>query len=208
METISISLPSTLYCSLFEQFGESTTHTIINTLSNLVGSISVAVETDDQVYPRPGQGTKTGKVWEIADKFSSLEKRATRQKVVNACLQEGINMNTANTQYSHWSKAPLQGGGTLRAWQSPDASYHHLFLELDLSCKPDHYPGVVIISNNEHSNVKVAEVQNLEKELPHLLEAFTKPAKVFWDFEIEASKRGEIITALTESPKYVGQFVK
>jgi hypothetical protein len=53
---------------------------------------------------RPGQGTITGRVWEIADELVAKTGSAERDAVVTACVTEGINVNTANTQYSHWKK--------------------------------------------------------------------------------------------------------
>jgi len=204
MEKISISVPSSLYCAIFERHGESTSQAILDLLNTLASPEPELPNVEIHDYPRPGNGTITGKIWDIADKYSSSEHRVSRHKVIDACLKEGINVNTANTQYSHWSKAPLQGGGVLRAWQSSDRTFHHLFLTLDLQCKPDHYPGVVIISNKEHSQVMVKEVDNLEKELPQLLGEFEGTPEIYWDLETDEGKRGEIVNALTENPVFVG----
>jgi hypothetical protein len=43
----------------------------------------------------------TKRVWEIADSMPG----AARSAVVAACVAEGINKNTAGTQYAHWAKA-------------------------------------------------------------------------------------------------------
>ena len=51
-------------------------------------------------------GSRTGRVWEIADALSErLGRRADRKAVVDACVAEGGNPNTASTQYFHWKQA-------------------------------------------------------------------------------------------------------
>jgi hypothetical protein len=54
---------------------------------------------------RPEQGTITGRLWDIADEISAIEKRpATRKEVVDRYMKEQPNANeaTANTQYARW----------------------------------------------------------------------------------------------------------
>lgn len=52
---------------------------------------------------RPAAGTKTGKVWDIADKLAAKGK-ADRAKIIEACVKAGINKSTAAVQYLAWSK--------------------------------------------------------------------------------------------------------
>jgi hypothetical protein len=203
MENIAISVPSSLYFAIYKRFGEGSSEAILGSLSKLVDS-DTHPSGANCPYPRPSSGTITGKVWEIADALSSNELRASRQQVVAKCLAEGINMNTANTQYSHWSKAPIQGGGMLRVWQSPDRKFKHTFLTLDLDCKPDNYPGIVIISDKSHRVVSVTEVKNLERELPSLMAKFESQPEVYWDLETNAQRRKEILSSLTSDPVFVG----
>lgn len=63
---------------------------------------------------RPKSGTKTGLVWEIADKISAeLQKPAPRKSVLEAAQKEDINVATATTQYGRWRKFNgLVGKGT------------------------------------------------------------------------------------------------
>lgn len=57
----------------------------------------------DVKYPRPRAGTRTGRVWEIADERTrEIGYRAKRADVIQCCVAEGINRNTASTQYQHW----------------------------------------------------------------------------------------------------------
>ena len=59
--------------------------------------------TTNAVYVKPAKGTKTGRVWEIAEKISSETGRlAQRKQVVDAYVAEGGNPNTASTQYAYW----------------------------------------------------------------------------------------------------------
>jgi len=51
---------------------------------------------------RPKAGSKTGRVWEIAD--SQGTENAVRKTVMDLCVAEGINASTASTQYGKWRK--------------------------------------------------------------------------------------------------------
>lgn len=54
---------------------------------------------------RPKAGTKTGRVWEIADQLSkSKGEPATRAEVLKAFEAEGGNSATGATQYGRWRK--------------------------------------------------------------------------------------------------------
>lgn len=53
---------------------------------------------------RPRPGTKTGRVWELADSLSAQGRRAGRKDVMRAFAEEGGNANTAATQYSLWRR--------------------------------------------------------------------------------------------------------
>lgn len=54
-------------------------------------------------HQRPRAGTRTGRVWEIADELSRRTgRRARRTEVIDLFVAEGGNSNTANTQYQAW----------------------------------------------------------------------------------------------------------
>lgn len=54
---------------------------------------------------RPKEGSATGKVWDIADSLVTEGSEApTRQQVVEACEEQGLNKSTASTQYGKWKK--------------------------------------------------------------------------------------------------------
>jgi len=54
---------------------------------------------------RPKPGTKTGRIWEIADELSAqLGHPVPRRKVLEAAINEGMNPATAATQYGRWRK--------------------------------------------------------------------------------------------------------
>ena len=60
-------------------------------------------ESSEVRYSRPRSGTRTGRVWEIADgRTREIGHRAKRADVIECCVAEGINRNTASTQYQHW----------------------------------------------------------------------------------------------------------
>ena len=55
------------------------------------------------IYPRPAPGTRTGRVWEIADRISEATgQRAKRSDVLAEVAREDGNMATASTQYQYW----------------------------------------------------------------------------------------------------------
>jgi len=53
---------------------------------------------------RPKAGTKTGRVWEIADELSTSDGPAARKDVMAASEAEGLNTATIATQYGRWRK--------------------------------------------------------------------------------------------------------
>ena len=108
METISIQLPAALYSSIYERYQEETSTIITACLSKLLehkAPEETQTEVGENQYQRPGVGTKTGRVWEVADYIHKETGTVNREEVIKACMQEGINVNTASTQYSHWRKA-------------------------------------------------------------------------------------------------------
>ena len=55
------------------------------------------------LYPRPRAGTRTGRVWEVADEITrDRGRRASRREVVERIAAEDGNPATANTQYQYW----------------------------------------------------------------------------------------------------------
>lgn len=57
---------------------------------------------------RPSSGTRTGRVWEIADELTRRNGRtATRGEVVKQFTSEGGNPNTASTQFQKWKQTHL-----------------------------------------------------------------------------------------------------
>lgn len=50
---------------------------------------------------RPTPGTKTARVWELADEFARVG-QVKRADVIKAFVKEGGNPNTASTQFQYW----------------------------------------------------------------------------------------------------------
>ena len=108
MESISVQLPAALYTSIYGRYGEETSASIAACLSQLVNlelPESTSVEVQHFRYPRPRPGTITGRVWEVADRILKETKSVSREAVIRECMQQGININTASTQFSYWRKA-------------------------------------------------------------------------------------------------------
>jgi len=54
---------------------------------------------------RPSDGTRTGRVWEIADEITKATgTKASRKAVIDAYHREGGMRSTASTQYHHWQQ--------------------------------------------------------------------------------------------------------
>ena len=107
METVSIQIPAKLFAAIYARHEEDTGNVINECLSNLLDDIE-----HDSTSPvggtrfmRPGRGTVTRRVWDIADIYFSETGKADRSEVVKICMQEDINVNTASTQFSHWQNA-------------------------------------------------------------------------------------------------------
>lgn len=63
------------------------------------------VKDEQNGIPRPKAGTKTGRVWEIADELSAKKgEPAPRKEVLETANGEDINIATAATQYGRWRK--------------------------------------------------------------------------------------------------------
>lgn len=57
----------------------------------------------------PAPGSKTGRVWEIADRITREKgRKAKREEVMRAYVAEGGKANTASTQFSRWNKFQKQ----------------------------------------------------------------------------------------------------
>ena len=81
------------------------------------------------IYPRPRPGTRTGRVWEVADEITrETGRRASRREVMERIVTEGGNRGTASTQYQHWktsyeaTNAPVAPDEELRDVESQSLS--------------------------------------------------------------------------------------
>lgn len=106
METVLIQIPAELYTTIYARHGEETSNAITECLQSLLDdNESQSGTTGVEHFMRPGKDTITGRVWDIADQLLQETGEMDRAAVVTACIKEGLNMNTANTQYSHWKNA-------------------------------------------------------------------------------------------------------
>lgn len=70
---------------------------------------------------RPGAGTATGAVWDIADELSAVAgEPAKRGDVMQAAEEKGLNKATTATQYGRWRK--FHGLGRYTEEQSTEES--------------------------------------------------------------------------------------
>ena len=67
--------------------------------------VTQEVKDSNNGVSRPKSGSKTGRIWEIADTLSTAKGApAPRKEVLEAALAEDINLATAATQYGRWRK--------------------------------------------------------------------------------------------------------
>lgn len=99
---------------------------------------------------------------------------------------------------------PIQGGGISCRWKSPDDSFHYDLTKIEFDCKIDHYPGVVIVADENFENALCSTVGNLEAELPKLLTKYGSTAIAFWRVVENKSEAKRISSSLTKHPVYVG----
>jgi hypothetical protein len=102
METVNVAIPAELYVTLYQEHQENTS-VFIEMLLRDSCSADMTPTVAKRSF-RPGNGTITGRVWEIADEINAKKGSASRDEVVKACISDGLNMNTASTQYSAWKK--------------------------------------------------------------------------------------------------------
>ena len=115
MESVGVQIPAELFAALYNRYREDTGNTINRCLNELLDEDRAAtpIRASTQHFMRPGRGTITGRVWEIADELYAKTGEMNREAVVTACMEEGIKMNTASTQYSHWKNAVTESGNAL-----------------------------------------------------------------------------------------------
>ena len=69
------------------------------------------------VCSRPRAGTRTGRVWEVADEITrETGRRASRREVVDRIAAEEGNRATASTQYQHWKTSYEAPAEQAPAW--------------------------------------------------------------------------------------------
>lgn len=66
-------------------------------------------QSNPSTYVPPKGGSKTGRVWEIAEPIyeaapKPVDWKALRKQIVAACEAEGINSSTASVQYGKWKQ--------------------------------------------------------------------------------------------------------
>lgn len=99
-------------------------------------------------------------------------------------------------------KYPMQVAGMCHLWRSPNGNFKHLFLKLDFECEPDKHPGIVIIADEHYEHAFAAAVQNLQRELPELLQRVQGTQVAYWDLEQDPNERKRILSGLTEHPVF------
>jgi len=99
-------------------------------------------------------------------------------------------------------KYAMQAGGMCHLWRSPDGNFKHSFLKLDFECEPDKHPGIVIVADEHYQHAFAAVVQNLERELPALLQRVQGKPVAYWWLEDDQNELKRILSGLSEHPVF------
>lgn len=98
---------------------------------------------------------------------------------------------------------PFQSGGICHLWTNPDRTFRHIFLKLALDCDGVPYPGVVIVTNEQRTDVTLFTVKNLRDELPGILGKPRQSPVVYWSQRRE-DECATLLSALTQTPVFIG----
>lgn len=120
---VNVTIPASLFVKLYKKYGEDLEQEIIAALSKLVSldSSSFLAESEDDFSESrqnrgrvhltggwPSQYTTGHLVWTICERVLEEDggkyMMSHREKVLDRCQDEGININTASTMYSGWRK--------------------------------------------------------------------------------------------------------
>ncbi len=85
MHQVSVSIPASLFVDIYNRYGEGTDEQIIQCLGRLLIDEQPAAQSvakSRQHFMRPGPGTITGRVWEIADALYEESGEMDREAVV------------------------------------------------------------------------------------------------------------------------------
>lgn len=99
---------------------------------------------------------------------------------------------------------PIQTGGMFHVWQSPDRSFKHMLLKLDLSCEQDKHPGVLVLADANQREAITIKIKNLYKEFSAIRAIHLKYPIAYWWREDDEKVLAAIILGLTESPELLG----
>ena len=99
---------------------------------------------------------------------------------------------------------PFQTGGMCHAWQSPDRTFKHVLLRLDLSCEPGPYPGIVIITDEHCMHAVATRVANLRQELEQKMAEGPPKSVVYWSLQQDETELPRILSGLTRQPTFYG----
>jgi hypothetical protein len=85
--------------------GENMNTETTTTTASVAPKAPKAPKIEQNGVVRPCFGTKTARVWEVADSISTnLSAPVPRAELLAAVASEGINASTAATQYGKWRK--------------------------------------------------------------------------------------------------------
>lgn len=102
----------------------------------------------------------------------------------------------------HAPTRPIQTGGELRSWSSPDRKFRQQLLKLDLTCEQDPAPGLLIVTQPGYRTARAIAVKNASKELRTILAREPDDVVVFWRMHQSEWELNRLLSGLTANPIY------
>jgi len=97
-------------------------------------------------------------------------------------------------------KYSIQAGGNMRRWSNPDRTFHFSLVKVDFDCKPDAYPGVLILINPNYKKGSLLEMKDPRQELPKILEHLPDDTIAYWRIVEDDEERRKVMAGLTANP--------
>lgn len=95
---------------------------------------------------------------------------------------------------------PIQTNWEDRCLSDPQRKCSYVLGMLDFDCEADNRPGILILTNSNHTNASAMAVNNLRKELPKILEHREENTIAYWKEERDEAKRSKMLVELTPAP--------
>ena len=97
-------------------------------------------------------------------------------------------------------KYALQTVGDMRQWSNPQRTFRFSLVKVNFDCKPDAYPGILILTDPSYRDATLLELKDPRKELPKILEPLPDNTIAYWRIVREGEERRKVMAGLTVNP--------